>query len=265
MIYKDYINHNSFGQMLKHNELPVVVQAELRFYRYVTFTDDMYGKTVSELHQGNLRTVTVNNRYADLFEGNKVSYWAATPLIARREWKKHNQEKTNHLMFWAYDDISSTFPTIRESEPLVIIDGIQLGFEKILEKCDRGEPLTAQDKLLIDRIKETKPDCLAYKPHTSKKNNSDDFSIVCEANFMFFEKGFRKLSLRKVDLRLNKGRNKNDICCIKDGDYTPCLESYGEYFAPIAKIKMSKEYLKTDEYLLRKSIYEKHKRNRFTY
>lgn len=114
MAYKDYINHNSFGLSWKHKELPIVAQTGFDFYRYVTFTDDMYGKTISELHQGNLRAVTNNNRYADLFEGDKVSYWAATPLIARREWQKHNQGEANHLMFWAYDDVSNTFPTIRK-------------------------------------------------------------------------------------------------------------------------------------------------------
>ena len=101
-------------------------------------------------------------------------------------------------MFWAYDDISSTFPTIRESEPLVIIDGIQLGFEKILEKCDRGEPLTAQDKLLIDRIKETKPDCLAYKPHTSKKIILTIFQLFVKQILCFLKKDLESFRLEKL-------------------------------------------------------------------
>ena len=251
MTYKDYINHNSFELSLKHKELPIVAQTGFDFYRYVTFTDDMYGKTISELHQGNLRAVTNNNRYADLFEGDKVSYWAATPLIARREWQKHNQGKTNHLMFWAYDDISNTFPTIRK--PMIIIDGIQLGFEKILEKCDNGEPLTAQEQFLINKIREAKPDGLAYKPHTSKNNPYDEFSIACEANFMFFEKGFNKLVLREVNLRVNHNKNRNDIHCSVGGGYTLDEESYGKYFAPIAKVKINSDYLKSDEYLSRKS------------
>lgn len=62
MAYKDYINHNSFGLSWKHKELPIVAQTGFDFYRYVTFTDDMYGKTISELHQGNLRAVT-NNKW----------------------------------------------------------------------------------------------------------------------------------------------------------------------------------------------------------
>lgn len=263
MAYKNYINHSTFGLSLKHKELPIVAQTEFNFYRYVTFTNVMYGRTVSELHKGNLRTVNDNNRYANLFEGDKVSYWAATPLIARREWQKHNQGEQNHLMFWAYDDISSTFPTIRNLEPLVIIDGIQLGFEKILEKCDKGEPLTEQDKLLIDKIREIKPDCLAYKPHIIKKNPFEEFSVSCEANFMFFEKGFKKLSLREVDLRLNHNKNKNNIYCSTGCDYAPNEESYGKYFAPVARVMMNSDYLKSDEYLLRKEACEEIAEKRF--
>ena len=196
MAYKDYINHNSFGLSLKHKELPIVAQTGFDFYRYVTFTDDMYGKAISELHQGNLRTVTNNNRYADLFEGDKVSYWAATPLIARREWQKHNQGEANHLMFWAYDDISNTFPTIRK--PMVIIDGIQLGFEKILEKCDNGEPLTAQDRFLIDEIRKKEPDCLAYKPHTSKKILMMSSRLLTKQILCFLKRDLTSLCFGKL-------------------------------------------------------------------
>lgn len=250
-MYNGYINHSMCGMSMKHNSLPILAQTELDFFRYVTFTDDMYGKTISELHHGNLRAVTNNNRYADLFEGDKVSYWAATPLIARREWQKHNQGEANHLMFWAYDDVSNTFPTMRE--PMIIIDGIQLGFEKILEKCDNGEPLTAQDQFLIDEIKKGKPDCLAYKPHTGKNIHCDELPSAREANFMFFEKGFNKLVLREVNLRVNHNKNRNDICCSVGGGYTLDEESYGKYFAPIAKVRMNSDYLKSDEYLSRKS------------
>lgn len=177
--------------------------------------------------------------------------------------RKHNQGEANHLIFWAYDDRSSTFPTISDSEPLVIVDGIQLGFEKILEKYDGGEPLTEQDMFLINRIRETKPDCLAYKPHTSKENPYDEFSIACEANFMFFEKGFKKLSLREVDLILNHSKNRNSIYCSTGCDYTPDEESYGKYFAPIAKVRMNSDYLKSDEYLLRKATCEEIAKERF--
>lgn len=254
MIYEDYINHNSYAMSLKHYKLPLIAQTELDFFRYVTFTNDMYGKTISELHHGNLRAVTKSNRYSTLFEGEKVSYWAATSSIARRERLRHNQGKASHLVFWAYDDISNTFPMMRE--PMIIIDGIQLGFEKILEKCDRGEPLTAQDQFLIDKIKEKNPDCLAYKPHTSKNIHCDKLPSANEANFMFFEKGFNKLVLREVNLRVNHNKNRNDIYCSVGGGYTLDEESYGKYFAPIAKVKMNSDYLKSDEYLLRKAMCE---------
>lgn len=262
-MYNGYINHSMCGMSMKHNSLPILAQTEFDFCRYVTFTEDMYGKTVSELHKGNLRTVNDTNRYADLFGGNKVSYWAATQKIASREWRKHNPNKTNHLVFYAYDDMSSTFPTIRCKEPLIIIDGIQLGFEKILEKYDRKEPLTKQDKLLIEEIKSENPDCLAYKSHTSKENLPEWLQVTYEPNFMFFEKGFKKLSLRKVDLILNHSKNRNSIYCSTGCDYTPDEESYGKCFAPIAKVKMSSDYLKSDEYLLRKATCEEIAKERF--
>lgn len=256
MMYNNYANHSMCGLSLKHNSLPILAQTEFDFCRYVTFTDDMYGKTVSELHRGNLRTVNDTNRYADLFGGNKVSYWAATRQIASREWRKHNPNKTNHLVFYAYDDMSSTFPTIRCEEPLIIIDGIKLGFEKILEKYDRKEPLTEQDKLLIEEIKSVNPDCLAYKPHTSKENPPEWLPVTYEPNFMFFEKGFKKLSLKKVELRLNHHRNRNDIFCITDSDYNPDEEAYGKCFLPAARVGIDMDYLKSEEYLSRKDTCE---------
>ena len=60
MAYKNYINHSTFGLLLKHKEFPIVAQTEFNFYRYVTFTNVMYGRTVSELHKGNLRTANDN-------------------------------------------------------------------------------------------------------------------------------------------------------------------------------------------------------------
>ena len=40
-------------------------------------------------------------------------------------------------------------------------------------------------------------------------------------------------------------------------DYSPCIESYGQYFLPKAKVAMDMSYLESDEYLLRKQILEK--------
>ena len=70
---------------------------------------------------------------------------------------------------------------------------------------------------------------------------------------MFFEKGFNKLVLREVNLRVDHNKNRNDIYCSVGGGYTLDEESYGKYFAPIAKVKMNSDYLKSDEYLSRKS------------
>lgn len=71
---QDYINHSAYGSGFVLNGLPIILEEEFDFYRYVTFTDSLYGKTVSELHNGNLRFVTAANRYADLFGGEKISY-----------------------------------------------------------------------------------------------------------------------------------------------------------------------------------------------
>ena len=60
---------------------------------------------------------------------------------------------------------------------------------------------------------------------------------------MFFEKGFKKLVLREVNLRVNHNKNRNDIYCSVGGGYTLDEESYGKYFAPIAKVKMNSDYL----------------------
>lgn len=61
------------------------------------------GKTVSELHRGNLRVSRKDNRYSNIFPGQKLSYWADSPQTARAEVKKW--EAGNDLLtFWAYDD-----------------------------------------------------------------------------------------------------------------------------------------------------------------
>lgn len=78
-------------------------------------------------------------------------------------------------------------------------------------------------------------------------------------NFLFFEKGFYKLSIREVQLRLGdyKGKNTNCIVCAGTSDYSPNPENYGMYFRPIAKAKMNLQYQKTEEYENRITIYKK--------
>ena len=150
------------------------------------------------------------------------------------------------MTFWAYDDGSSFIPTIYPAKSIRIIDGIHLGFDKILKKVGNHVELTNNEKELIDRIGREKPDCLAY--HSEAKAGG-----TC---FLFFEQGFKKLSLREVALRLGdcNGRNTAKVTCVVTSDFSPVLEGYGYYFSPIAKIKYDEKYTTSDEYILRKQV-----------
>ena len=105
------------------------------------------------------------------------------------------------------------------------------------------EQLTVKDWELIDQIADEEPDCLVYESEARKGS----------LNFLFFEHGFRKLSLREVRLRLGdeKGKNHNKIVCAKADSYTPYIGNYGDMFLPIAKIKRDDKYVDSDEYRLR--------------
>ncbi len=239
----DFFPNQGYGkEILKHVNLPVYKTGEFDFYRCLAFNEGLYGKTVSELHAGNLREVNSNNRYASLFPGEKVSYWADSPSTARAEIKYH--EKTNNLItFWSYDDATSLFPTTSDSSQLTIIDGRECGFADILRKHENGEALNSEDKIVIKKIIGCKPDCLAYPSQRAKDG----------VNYLFFEKGFSKLSIREVRLRLGneKGKNTARIVCANTSDYSPTLEAYGLFFSKLAQVKMSDAYLKTDEYKVR--------------
>jgi len=241
--------NQSYGQRIyKHKDLPIFVTDEFSFYRCVAFDDSFYGKTVSELHAGNLRQCSCANRYSDLFPYEKVSYWADSPKTARAEVKYHN--KTNNLItFWAYDDATSFIPTTENTEPLFIVDGRQLGFTEILLKDEQCIPLSNKEKDIVKQIVEEKPDCLVY----NSKQGKDD-----SVNYLFFEKGFKKLALREVKLRIQNGKsfNKATIYCAYSSDYTPWLKGYGESFEPIARRKMHEEYLNSEEYKYRKYWYD---------
>ena len=217
----------------KHKELPILESYEFNFYRCLEFQDIYYGKTISELHSGNLRVSRKDNRYSNIFPGQKLSYWADSPKTARAEIKKWGSSN-NILTFWAYDDGSSSIPTIYPAESLRIIDGIHFGFDKILKKVGKDEELTKSEKELIDKIGHEKPDCLAY--HSEAKPGG-----VC---FLFFERGFKKLSLREVTLRLGdyKGKNSARVTCAVSSDFNPILEGYGHYFSPIAQNKYDNKY-----------------------
>ncbi len=58
-------SNQDFGRCIyKHITLPVYMTDEFRFFRCVRFEDGFYGKTISELHNGNLRVNKSDNRYS---------------------------------------------------------------------------------------------------------------------------------------------------------------------------------------------------------
>lgn len=245
----EFFPNQSYGiPVEQHNQLPLLSTKEFDFYRVIGFEESFYGKTVSELHLGNLRLSRTDNRYSSLFPGQKLSYWADSIETARAEYYHWNTNK-NIISFWAYDDGSSFIPTVYPAQNLTIIDGFQLGFNKLLHKLESGELLTPAEKDLIDMIAAYEPDCLAYQ---SERNPNG-------VNYLFFEKGFKKLSLREVSLRLGerKSRNFNSVYCAGSSDYTPYLEGYGYMFVPIAKTKYNRDYEETEEYVLRHQVWER--------
>lgn len=237
-------NHTGNMPILKHNTLPMIKTGEFDFYRCIPFTENLYGKTVSELHAGNLRLSSSDKRYSNLFPGQKLSYWADSPKTAIAEAKKWGANK-NLLTFWAYDDGSSFIPTVYPSLELQMIDGTQIEFNKILKKLENDENLTKADRKLIDKIAYQEPDCLVYKSEARKG----------ATNFLFFEHGFKKLSIKEVWLRLGEraNQNHNKIVCANP-DYIPRPSFYGKMFLPIARIEKSTAYTDSDEYHLRTQV-----------
>lgn len=235
-------NHTGNMSILMHKTLPMIKTGEFDFFRCVQFDESFYGKTISSLHSGNLRLSRKDNRYSNLFPGQKLSYWADSPETAKAEAKKWGANK-NLITFWAYDDGSSFIPTVFPAQELQIIDGTQVEFNKILKKLEKNEKLSKEDYELIDAIAYQEPDCLAYESEARPGG----------INYLFFEHGFRKLSLREVRLNLGelKWKNRAKIVCSTSCDYTPCLSAYGEMFMPLAKVKMDLNYLSSDEYALR--------------
>lgn len=228
--------------IVQHGELPVFSSEELSFFRAIQFSDGLYGKNVSELHEGNLRkNINPNNRYSRFLDKYKISYWADSSDAAYKEVKRWGA--TDDLItFEAYDDASSTFPTISPREPLVIVDGIGLGFHKILNKIEKSTVLTEDEERIISEIELENPDCLVYKSATT----------LGARNFLFFEKGFKKLALKEVCLNVN-GKS-NMILCASSSDYVAHPETYGQYFDKIDGIKMDEKYLNSEEYRQRMKI-----------
>lgn len=241
---REFISQSYDRPTYKHKELPIYITDEFDFFRCVEFNDDFYGKTASALFNGNLRTCS--GRYAKLFPNQKLSYWADSPVTARAEIKKHGAGN-NILTFTAYDDRTSTFPILQNEEPLIIIDGRKKGIQKLIDKADKEMELSDEEQSYIKALMAQDPDCLVYDSHAKRGGE----------NFIFFEKGFKKLALRKLQLRFgkNNGGNVNRIVCADTCDYLPFIESYGMYFQPKTRVKMDKSYLLSDEYLQRKEVY----------
>ena len=239
----------SYGRPIyKHEQLSVYITDEFNFFRCVEFKADFYGKTASTLFNGNLRICSETNRYAKLFPNQKLSYWADSPVTARAEIKKHGAG-SNILTFWAYDDGASTFPILQNEELLTIIDGRKTGVQELIDKADKKIELSNSEQNYINDLMAQEPDCLGYDSHA--KNGGE--------NFIFFEKGFKKLALRQLQLRFSKnnGGNVNRIVCADTSDYIPFIESYGMCFQPKVRVKMDKSYLLSDEYLQHKEVYRK--------
>ena len=244
----DIFPNQGFGTPIyRHKQLPLLSTHEFDFYRIIGFNDMLYGKRISDLHAGNLRVSRTDNRYSSLFPGQKLSYWADSIETAKAEYFHWNKNK-NILTFMAYDDGSSFMPTVYPATDLIIVDGFQLDFNRLLHKIEGNEKLSSSEKDLIDTIAAYEPDCLAYQ---SERN---PYGV----NYLFFEHGFKKLSLKKVELYHGerKSHNRNGIYCAITCDYTPCLENYGYMFMPIAKLVYDKEYEKSDEFKLREQTYK---------
>lgn len=243
-----FSNHSYSSPVSKHKKLPIYVTDEFIFYRCVNVKDWVYGKTISELHTGNLRSNENNDgRYSKLFPNEKISYWADTKSTALAEIKNHNGNK-NYLTFMSYDDSTSTYPILKNNEPLKIIDGKDLEFHKILLQIQKNNKLTIEQSKIIEKIKDENPDCLAYKSEVKKDG----------VNFLFFEKGFKKLSLKKVQLYLGERTSKNTktISCANSSDYSPIIENYGKCFKPLVKLQMDNTYKDTEEYKERINNYK---------
>ncbi len=223
-----FTNQEYGAYVSRHNSLPIFRANAFNFFRIIPFSDDLYERTAIELHSGNLRMNKSSNRYSNIFPGKRVSYWSDSLKTAKAEFFHWHSTK-NILSFWAYDDGSSSIPTIYPPCPLTIIDGRDKGINKIIKKRNENIELDKNECFLLDDLAYENPDCLAYESEQRRGG----------INYLFFEQGFKKLSLRQVHLRLGDkpGKNTNTIICADGSDYTPCLKGYLGMFMPKARIK----------------------------
>lgn len=238
-------NQDFGASILKHNKLPIFQANSFDFFRCISFNESFYGKSILELHKGNLRIKKAGNRYSNLFPGQRLSYWADSPQTARAE-VKHWGANNNLITFWAYDDGSSSVPAVYPPEPLYIIDGREIEFNKILIKQNNEEKLSLKEQHFIDLIAYERPDCLAYESEQRQGG----------MNYLFFEQGFKKLSLRQVSLRLGSepSKNYNKVICATGSDYSPYLKGYCAMFMPKAKVVYNDDVANSDDIRLRYDV-----------
>lgn len=245
---REFISQNYGVSVYKYADMDLYETDTFDFFRCVEFNPDFYGKTASTLFNGNLRMCSTGNRYAKLFPNKRLSYWADSVKTARAEIKKHGAGNSI-LTFWAYDDASSTFPISSNQEPLRIIDGRKCGVQELIDKADNDVPLSEAEQEYMKRLLEHNPDCLVYDSHAQEGGE----------NYIFFDRGFKKLALRELSLRLSRaaGGNHNKIVCAGTSDYTPYIKNYGMYFAEKARVEEEKSYLSSEEYLQREACRKK--------
>ncbi len=76
-------------------------------------------------------------------------------------------------------------------------------------------------------------------------------------NYISLEKGFKKLALWQVKLRMGERPAKNSITisCADTSDYMPAIDNYACYFQPIARIGVDQDYYRSSEYIDRVKRY----------
>lgn len=81
-----FSNQSIGGTIYKHRELPLYVTDEFVFYRCISFCENFYGKTVSELHAGNLRSIAFLKRHLRVseYDSENLMYGTIVDLLNRR-------------------------------------------------------------------------------------------------------------------------------------------------------------------------------------
>lgn len=248
------------------SDSPIFESLEWDFYRCVDigdlFNSFLYNKSIWRLFRDNLRLNNQDNtgRYSHLFEQDKISYWARSLDVARKEMKKHNNNSKNYIIFHAYDDTSSNSPKVKNSNTLKLIDGSDSNMSKILKKWDNKIELNNNEKKLIHRIITKDPDGLVYESIIAKDRREQEEkrlkltqynSIIPEKNlnFIFFERGFNKLLLKDIKLYIGDGNNKKEVQLAYGSDYIPLLKNYRLCFKYKAKLKEITNFEDSEDFI----------------